>query len=475
MVKLSLSSSLHLRSIKKHTIDDGNVSARIKTSADTFAEIIPLCENIGVTRISDITYMDKLYIPNYSIFLPGTEDSIWVYSGKGPTKMDARVSGLMESIERFCSLSSTYSKNFISGTYSELSKTYTKVLHPEEVVEPVLPTYNDKDSHIDFISGFDLQNNQEVLVPAQLALSKFSTQSQSVGPFLYSHTNGLASGNVLEEAICHALCEVIERDAASIADLCASSIPYSIFKNIKSSKKTEGVIFSKTEIAEDKFVDDSSIFKEVDISEISKECRPIKFLVKRFKDAGISLLVKDITQEDIGIPAFVASSVELITSDYGYFAKGYGTHPDARIALIRAITELSQTRAGNIQGARDDLKKYNIKKTTRFIKENGNSCPSSSSLTNKNNNKTILFSEIKTYVKEDILDEIKLILNMLKKARLKRAIIVDLTNPNVGIPVVRAIVPGLETFEIARLFTNTELFMGKRAKSYFQKIQRSGR
>jgi thioglycine synthase len=222
MVKLSLPSSLHLKSIKKYIIDDGNVSTRIKTSAETLAEIIPLCENIGVTRISDITYMDKLYIPNYSIFLPGTEDSIWVYSGKGPTKMDARASGLMESIERFCSLSSTYSKNFIPGTYSELSKTYNKVLHPDEVVEPVLPTYNDKDSHIDFISGFDLQNNQEVLVPAQLALSKFSTKPRSVGPFLYSHTNGLASGNVLEEAICHALCEVIERDAASIADLCAS-------------------------------------------------------------------------------------------------------------------------------------------------------------------------------------------------------------------------------------------------------------
>ena len=52
----------------------------------------------------------------------------------------------------------------------------------------------------------------------------------SINAFSYSHTNGLASGNVLEEAICHALCEVIERDAISIADLCASSIPYSILK-----------------------------------------------------------------------------------------------------------------------------------------------------------------------------------------------------------------------------------------------------
>ena len=58
----------------------------------------------------------------------------------------------------------------------------------------------------------------------------------------------------------------------------------------------------------------------------------------------------------------------------------------------------------------------------------------------------------------------------LKNAGLKRAIIVDLTNPNVGIPVVRAIVPGLETFEVAKLFMGSESFMGRRAKKHFMRI-----
>ena len=80
----------------------------------------------------------------------------------------------------------------------------------------------------------------------------------------------------------------------------------------------------------------------------------------------------------------------------------------------------------------------------RYTKENGNSCPHH--LTHNKNNNKISFSEIKTYIKEDILDEIKLILNKLKKAGLKRAIIVDLTNPNVGIPVVRVIVPRTRNF-----------------------------
>ena len=465
MSKPSKPSSLHLKSIKKYVSPDGNVSMRVKSVSDTLTNITPICRNIGVTRISDITYMDKLYIPNYSIFLPGTQDSIWVYSGKGSTKMQAKASGLMESIERFCSLSSNYSNNYIHGTYMELSKTYSKVLHPGEVVEPVLSGYDEKSSNIDYVQGYDLQNDQEVLVPAQLALSKYSSKSPSSNVFLYSHTNGLASGNVLEEAICHALYEIIERDAVSIADLCSSSIPYAIFKKTNQSKNSE-----------DRFIDDSSIFQEVDISEIIEKCEPLKFLVKRFNDVGLPLLIKDITQNDIDVPTFVASSIESISSDYGYYAKGYGTHLDARVALIRAITELSQTRAGNIQGARDDLRKIQYKENDEIHNRKWEFMRTSSSSElhpRSNNNQAVPFSEIKTYVKEDILDEIKYILNSLKNAGLKRAIIVDLTHPDVGIPVVRAIVPGLETFEIAKLFTTTELFMGKRAKSYFQNIHRT--
>ena len=42
-------------------------------------------------------------------------------------------------------------------------------------------------------------------------------------------------------------------------------------------------------------------------------------------------------------------------------------HLDSRVALIRAITEAAQTRAANIQGARDDLKRMDTKRRTKFI------------------------------------------------------------------------------------------------------------
>ena len=267
------------------------------------------------------------------------------------------------------------------------------------------------------------------------------------------------------------MCEVIERDAVSIADLCASSIPYSILERIINSLMENGDDKVKfIQFNWDEFVDDPSIFPDVDISNIAHEFKPLKFLVDRFADAGINLLIKDITQKDIGIPTFTASSIEWISSNYGFFAIGYGTHLDSRMALIRAITELTQTRAINIQGARDDCKKIVYKENDEIYKRKWQFMPAKSTSSRPSNKMTIAFSEIKSYIMDDILDDIKFILNKLKKAGLKRAIIVDLTHPKLGVPVVRAIVPGLETFEVAKLYTDTELFMGKRAKSRFQNL-----
>jgi ribosomal protein S12 methylthiotransferase accessory factor YcaO len=458
---------LHLKGSRKYTTNDGVASSRTKPIETTLQEIIPLCEEIGVTRVSDITHMDRLCIPNYSAILPVTEDSIWVYTGKGPTRAAAKASALMETIERYSALSANYCRPFIRGSYFQLSKSFNKVLHPAEVIEPVNQAYNDRESIIDFVPGFDILNNEAVLVPAQLALSRYTANFPATNAFEYSHTNGLASGNVMEEAICHALCEVVERDAVSIADLCASSIPYSILQRIRSSLiNTENDGHSLSEILENKFVDDSSIYQDVDISEVAKDFVPIKFLVKRFENVGIPLLVKDITQEDIGLPTFVASSVEWLNHDYGFFAKGYGSHPDANVALVRAISESSQTRAVNIQGARDDLKKAYYRENDEIYKRKWQFTPMSS-LNGKNIEHMKEICTIKSYTNDDILDDIKLILHRLKKAGLKRAIVVDLTNPKLGIPVVRVIVPGLETFEIAKLFMTSESFIGNRAKKAF--------
>ena len=437
---------LELQSRKKWTV---NGTSRIRPAQETLQKVVPLSKKIGVTRLADITDMDVLRIPNYSAVLPGTEDYIWVYSGKGPTREHAMASALMESIERYSSLPAGGPRSFVRASYADLAKNH-KVLHPDDIVEPVRFEYRD-DMQMDFMPGVDISSGEEVMVPASIALFRYNPSPPAVNPFSYFHTNGLASGNVIEEAVCHSLCEVIERDAMSVAELRASAIPFHVLRTIVHSLNSAGVPVPP--IRSDRFSDDPGIFPDVDISDVDFE--PVRKLVEHFDKAGIPLMIKDITS-DFGVPTFNASSIEWVTHDYGYLAEGHGTHPDARIALLRAITEVSQTRAANIQGARDDLRKIRYGENNTDDKRAWQFMPSA---------KSVKFSQVKTYFHEDILDDIRFILGRLKAVGLGRAIIVDLTNPELSVPVVRAIVPGLETFKI------TKSVMGMRARACFRQWQ----
>jgi ribosomal protein S12 methylthiotransferase accessory factor len=393
--------------------------------------------------------MDRLGIPNYSAVLPGTEDYIWVYSGKGMTHQHAKASALMESIERYCSLpSSNHDRVYIRGTVQELTKSYD-LIHPDDIIEPLNFQYQEN-MVMDFLQGFDLLADKDILIPAPLVLFRYSPFAPAVNPFAFHHTNGLASGNVLEEAVCHALCEVIERDAASISEIRARAIPFHILKTIENKLRQRGYVLSS--IPANTFMDDYTIYRDVELLGVQLE--GVQKLTSKFHDSDLPLLIKDITS-DIGIPTFAASSIEWISHDYGYLAEGHGTHPDARIALLRAITEVSQTRAANIQGARDDLRKIRYgenntddKRAWQFI----------------SSDEKIGYNKITSFNNEDILDDIKLVLQNLKDVGIKTAAIVDLTNPNLGIPVVRAIVPGLETFKI------TKSIIGWRARKYFKEL-----
>jgi len=397
---------LIFRNRKKWTL---NGTSRTIPVDQTLQNLTDISNKIGLTRIADITYMDKLFIPNYSSVLPGTEDYIWVYSGKGQTKQHAKASAIMETIERYSSLPNSYTKKFIRGIHKQLIKSYN-ILHPYEVIEPLSFDFQD-DMQMDYVRGFDIVNNEEILVPAGLALFRYNPQSPSINPFAYHHTNGLASGNVLEEAVCHALAEVIERDAISIAQLRASAAPFHILSNIYDNFQKKGYLI--TPFSKDLFRDDHTIFPDVQVNE--RDYNPINKLIQKFEKFNIKLIIKDITT-NIKIPTFNVGCVEWISHDYGYLAEGHGTHPDKRIALLRAITEVSQTRVANIHGARDDLRKirYDIHNT-----DDKNSWQFMAS------KKKINFSEIITYEYEDILDDINIMVKFLKDAGLKKVIIVD--------------------------------------------------
>jgi ribosomal protein S12 methylthiotransferase accessory factor len=65
--------------------------------------------------------------------------------------------------------------------------------------------------------GYSLTRSEPVLVPADLVFYPFLARGGE-DAIAWTDTNGLASGNTVEEAVLHALLEVVERDAAIIAE-----------------------------------------------------------------------------------------------------------------------------------------------------------------------------------------------------------------------------------------------------------------
>jgi ribosomal protein S12 methylthiotransferase accessory factor len=115
-----------------------------------------------------------------------------------------------------------------------------------------------------------------------------------------------------------------------------------------------------------------------------------------------------------------------------------GTHTSAEVAVLRALTEVAQSRLTQIHGAREDTT------TADFRREIGYERTKRLNRHWFVDSRTEQFSQIRSQDSEDFLDDIRLMLKRLREAGMEQAIVVDLTREEIGVPVVRVIVPGLE-------------------------------
>jgi YcaO-like protein with predicted kinase domain len=118
--------------------------------------------------------------------------------------------------------------------------------------------------------------------------------------------------------------------------------------------------------------------------------------------------------------------------------EGYGCHPDRQIALIRALTEAAQARLTIIAGSRDDFWRRSYKEFLDPDKEKA----LRQHLTTVA--PTRRFAEVPNLTSDSFEDDVEAGLASLSKIGIGQAVVVDLTKPAFGLPVVRAIVPGLE-------------------------------
>jgi ribosomal protein S12 methylthiotransferase accessory factor len=174
---------------------------------------------------------------------------------------------------------------------------------------------------------------------------------------------------------------------------------------------------------------------------------PVEGLLRKFRTAGLHPIVRDISS-DLGIPVVVASVAADEVPGFPQAHLGVGAHPDLRVAAARALTEVAQSRACDIQGVREDLAPphgdggakgvvVHTRRVRHVDRRRWLHRPSSFRRP---------WQAIEQHQNDDILSDIELVLARLRRAGIQQAVVVDFSPPDSGIAVVRNLIPGLEAW-----------------------------
>ncbi len=111
-----------------------NETQRAFPLEETLRRIEPKVPAAGITRVADITNLDRVGIPVFSCIRPTAEDgAITVYNGKGATVEESRISAIMEGIERYSA--EVHDRKIRVALYEELLA-HEKVLDPKDLILP---------------------------------------------------------------------------------------------------------------------------------------------------------------------------------------------------------------------------------------------------------------------------------------------------------------------------------------------------
>lgn len=369
---------------------------RICPPDETWARIRPLLEKFGITRIADITGLDRIGIP-VAIAVRPLSRSIVIAAGKGVDLAAAKVSAAMEAIE--CAHAEAISLPLVFASREE-------ILRSKRAVEldsvPLLINHDiDDHSRLMWIEGRDIVDGAATMVPYEIVHAHFAPPRLPGSTAFLSTTNGLASGNSIAEAICHGLFEVIERDSLNLWSRLTPPRRHERLINLNSIR--------------DPVANDA---------------------IERLTEAGFKIAIWDVTS-NLSIPAFHCMIVDA-ADPIGHPGTGTGCHLHDGIAVARALFEAVQVRATYISGGRDDLsrREYDTAHMQSFRATVGSS---------EREAKTERRAEWPApLIAEFFEDDIERTAARLGKAGIGSVVVVDLSQPDTGIAVVRVIVPGLE-------------------------------
>ncbi|MCC7562252.1 MAG: YcaO-related McrA-glycine thioamidation protein [Methanobrevibacter arboriphilus] len=372
----------------------------------TIAECKNKLKVAGITRVTDITHLDRIGIPVFSAIRPTAQDGgVSIYAGKGAKKDQAKASAMMEGFERYSAeKQSIDDENSKLATLSEMDG--EKFIHPDDLIisNEVKSLDFEKERKIEWTLTKDIITENDYYIPSNAIFHPYIPKdAKNTSAIFKGNTNGLASGNVLEEAVLHGMLEVIERDA------------WSIFELTKKNKKC------------------------INIDNIENPL--INELLEKFKKESINIKLMDLTA-DIDIPTIAATADDTILKDPALLTLGIGTHLNPEIAVLRALTEVAQSRATQIHGTREDTSRAVLMRKAgyeRMKKINKH-------YFEEENNVIIDLSDIEDKSTDSLKKDIEITTNELKRNNIDKILFKNLTRKEIGINVVRVIIPGTENF-----------------------------
>jgi ribosomal protein S12 methylthiotransferase accessory factor len=329
--------------------------------------------------------------------------------GKGSTAEQAEASALMEAIERYSGI--------FQGDEIRVTRRFTDFAPGDAIVPNDILLFSDAQSRPHETSADDSGESHVALAPfdpsAKIEWSpvwslrdgRFKYIPTSVLYFFYSgpaafqaDSNGCAAGNTLEEAIVQGFLELVERDA------------YAIWWYNRSQRA------------------------EVDLSQFDDSY--VRDLHSQLAETGRKLWVLDVTS-DLGVPTYVAI-LHWMQNGQENIEFGSGAHFDKRIALLRTLTELNQFMSIGLMGGGTG-EKPSLDGVTPLRLEDY------PFLTPSGNPMVLPGSGSEVGPLDNTRDQVLACVDLARRAGLD-FLVLNQTRPDVEVPVVRVIVPGLRHF-----------------------------
>ena len=327
--------------------------------------------------------------------------------GKGSTAEQGEASALMEAIERYSGI--------FQGDEIRVKRRFTdfppgdailpndvllfsdaQLRDPESATDPhEVPstlTLFDQSAEIEWSPVWSLRDQRFKYLPTSVLYFFYRGPGQ-----LDADSNGCAAGNTREEAIVQAFLELVERDA------------YAIWWYNRLQRQA------------------------VDLGQMDDPY--VRDLQARLAETGRRLWVLDVTS-DLGIPSFV-TILHWIQDARENIEFGSGAHFDSRVALLRALTELNQFLSIGLMDGGTGEKSSLDGSTPLRLQDHPFLMPSEGPA-----------AQPAFGLKFGRLDAREQVTGCVRLAEREGLdfLVLDQTRPDIDIPVVRVIVPGLRHF-----------------------------